>query len=120
MGESAAETLKEIDETRERLGEQLEELEERVPAAATARWLLRLAAGGLGGTVAWFVLRRLRNGRSIETRPEVVVPPLHVSVQLVPREWVRALETPRGQALVGAAAAGWLFLKLMALRQRPR
>jgi hypothetical protein len=120
VGESAAETLKEIHETREQLGEKVEELEERVPAAATARWGLRLAMSGLGGTLAWFVLRRLRHPQSVQAKPEVVVPPLHFSVQLVPERWARALDTPRGQALVGAAAVGWFFLKWMALRQRSR
>ncbi len=62
MGETAAETMKEIEATRIRLDGELRELEGRLPAVAT--WAKRAAGvavgGGALGVAARFALRRKR------------------------------------------------------------
>ena len=63
MGETAAQTMKEIEATRDRLDGELRELEGRLPAAAT--WAKRaagaLAGVGALGVVTRFALRRRKN-----------------------------------------------------------
>ena len=76
MGETAAETLKEIEATRARLDGELRQLEGRLPAAAA--WTKRAAGVALGtgvlGVAARFALRRRkkkegdRRVRDIEKR----------------------------------------------------
>ena len=62
MGEDAAATVTEIEETRDRLEDQLTELQDRLPAPAV--WTKRLmgiaAAGGATTTMVMFVVRRRR------------------------------------------------------------
>ena len=63
MGQSSAETVREIEEARGRLESDIRELEQRLPAPAV--WAKRVAGlavgGGLGGTAFWFAVKRLRN-----------------------------------------------------------
>ena len=63
MGETAAETMREIDATRNRLDGELRELEGRLPAAAQVAKRAVGAAAGVGalGVVARFVLRRRKH-----------------------------------------------------------
>jgi hypothetical protein len=62
MGETAAETMKEIEATRSRLDGELRQLEGRLPAAAT--WAKRAAGVAVGtgvlGVSARYALRRKR------------------------------------------------------------
>src|SRR5947208_187178 len=62
VGASAAETVREIEDTRARLEAEFTELERRLPApTAVTRRLVGLAIGGGAGTTAfWFVVRRMR------------------------------------------------------------
>jgi hypothetical protein len=76
MGETAAETMKEIDATRNRLDGELRQLEGRLPAAAKVAKRAAGAAAGAGalGVAARFALRRRkkkegdRRVRDIEKR----------------------------------------------------
>jgi hypothetical protein len=65
MGESAAETVREIEEVRGDLEGKVRVLEHRLPAPAM--WAKRLVGiavgGGASSTLFWFVVRRIR-GRS--------------------------------------------------------
>lgn len=65
MGESAAETVVEIQQIRERLDGEIHELQERMPAAVVAgkRVIGIAVGGGLAGTVFWMLVRRRRNKR---------------------------------------------------------
>jgi hypothetical protein len=60
MGETAAETLREIEAARTRLGVELEELEGRLPAAVGFAKRAGAAVAGLGalGVATRFLLRR--------------------------------------------------------------
>lgn len=76
MGQAAAETVREIDQTRQRLDSELRELETYLPAAAlwAKRALGALVAGGLTTSLLLFAIRtkRRRDGsrrmRNIERR----------------------------------------------------
>jgi hypothetical protein len=63
MGETAAETMREIDATRNRLDGELRQLEGRLPAVAKVAKRAVGAAAGVGvlGVVAWFSMRRRKN-----------------------------------------------------------
>jgi hypothetical protein len=76
MGETAAETMREIDATRDRLDGELRQLEGRLPAAAKVAKRTAGAVAGVGvlGVVTRFALRRRgkkdgdRRVRDIEKR----------------------------------------------------
>jgi len=63
VGETAAETLKEIEETRTRLDGEIRQLEGRLPAAARVakRAAAALVGVGAAGTVTRILLRRKRS-----------------------------------------------------------
>jgi len=122
MGTSAAETVREIEVTRERLDAELQELEQRLPPAA--RWAKRVASvalgGGMAGSFLWFGVRKLRRGRRKKTEPERV----QTVVQIFPEEWAErfsgAIEEGQWRLWAGATAAVWLLLRLSELRQLRR
>lgn len=60
MGETAAETVREIEATRARLGAEIQELEGRLPAAARVAKRAAAAVAGVGllGVITRFALRR--------------------------------------------------------------
>ena len=66
MGEGTDQTVKEIEETRERLSESIDELGTRVPsppAALQNPTVKKAAAGGAGGLAGLLVLRRMKRKR---------------------------------------------------------
>jgi hypothetical protein len=73
VGETAAETLSEIEATRARLGVELEELEGRLPAAARVAKRAGAALAGLGamGILTRFALRRRKKTRVDERYREL-------------------------------------------------
>jgi hypothetical protein len=125
MGQSSAETVKEIEEIRGRLEGEIKELEDRLPSPA--KWVKRLAGvavgGGVAGFVFWKAVGRFRGGRKAKRRGERSAPAETV-VQVVPERWaVRLEETFQNDRLktwAGAAAAAWLILRLAELRQLRR
>jgi hypothetical protein len=76
MGETAAQTMKEIEATRARLGTEIEELEGKLPAAARLAKRAGAALAGVGvlGMATRFAIRRRRGSaedhriRDIEKR----------------------------------------------------
>lgn len=122
MGKSAAETVREIEATRERLDAELQELEHRLPAPA--RWAKRMAGvalgGGIAGSAFWFGVRTLRGKRKRKAEPDRV----QTVVRVLPEEWADrvsgAIEEGRWRVWAGAVAAIWLLLRLTELRQLRR
>jgi hypothetical protein len=123
MGKSAAETVREIEETRGRLESDLRELEDRLPAPA--RWGKRAVGlavgGGVGGTVFWFGVRRLRKKRKEKTaaaRAQQAV------VQLIPEAWAKkvsgALEGGEWKGWLVLGGGAWVLLRFAELRQLRR
>jgi hypothetical protein len=123
MGASAAQTVREIEETRTRLDSELRELERRMPAPA--RWAKRVVGvavgGGLGGAAFWFAAKRLRRKRAeqkVEQRPVQAV------VNVLPEHWAdrlsETLEEDRWKQWAAVVGGAWLLFRLAELRQMRR
>jgi hypothetical protein len=70
MGKTAADTVREIEETRSRLDSEFRELETRVPAPAVwAKRIVGLAVGG--GVVTTAILTLVRRKRSSRDKKEL-------------------------------------------------
>jgi F0F1-type ATP synthase membrane subunit a len=122
MGQSAAQTVKEIEETRERLDAELRELETRLPSAAvwTKRLVGMVVGGGVGATAFLFALRRMRK-RKKEKAPETQV---QAVINVLPEGMAErisdAIEDGRVKQWAAAAAGIWVLLRLAELRQLRR
>jgi asparagine synthetase B (glutamine-hydrolysing) len=70
MGKTAADTVREIEETRSRLDSELRELETRVPAPAVwAKRIVGLAVGG--GVVSTAIITLIRRKRASRDKREL-------------------------------------------------
>ena len=122
MGKSSAETVREIEATRTRLDQDLQELQARLPAPAV--WTKRLVGvavgGGAAGSAFWFVVRRLKKRREKKHEAERI----QAVVQVLPDEWARtvaaAMEDGRWKPWAAGAAGLWLLLRLAEVRQLRR
>jgi hypothetical protein len=122
MGESAAETVREIEQTRDCLEDEFRELEQRLPAPAV--WTKRLigvaVGGGIGGSAFWFGVRRLRKRRKQKHAQQQV----QAVVNVLPERWAdsvsAALEDGRWKGWAAAAGGAWVLFRLAELRQLRR
>jgi len=121
MGTRAAETVTEIEDTRDRLESGLRELESRLPRPAV--WTKRLigvaVGGGVSGTMFWFGVRRIKNRRAAKKQPQ-----MQAVVQLLPegvgQRMSEAFENGEARTWALGIGAGWLVLRLVELRQLRR
>jgi hypothetical protein len=126
MGDSAAQKVREIEETRGRLEGDLRELEDRLPEAArqVKRTAGLAAGGGVGATMLWLGVRRLRRRRRERKARRVAAVVPAAALQVMPEAWVRALdralEDGRWRPWVAAGAGVWLLVRLAELRQLRR
>ncbi|MGH2768036.1 MAG: DUF3618 domain-containing protein [Actinomycetota bacterium] len=121
MGQGPAETVKEIENIRERLAEDVRELEDRLPGAAWARRAVGAAVGtGLGGAIVAVVRRRRKRKRA----KAVDGTPVTAAITLVPQEWAdrlaRGFEKGSWKPWATAIIAIWLALRLAELRRLRR
>jgi hypothetical protein len=123
MGKSAAETVTEIEATRERLDAELAELQDRMPAPAV--WAKRMigvvVGGGIAGSAFWFGVKRLRRKRKeAKAKKEAVT----AVVQVIPERWAEslssAIEDGTWKAWAGGAVALWALFRLAEIRQLRR
>jgi hypothetical protein len=122
MGESATETVREIEQTRDRLEDEFRELEQRLPAPGV--WAKRLigvaVGGGVGGSAFWFAARKLRKRR----KQKVAQRQVQAVVNVLPERWAEnvsaALEDGRWKGWAAAAGGAWLLFRLAELRQLRR
>ena len=119
MGQRSVETVREIEETREKLEGKLLALEERIPALTPVKRVAGLAVGGgMGGTIFWFVVKRMR-ARKQKKQP--AVPPVNAVVNLVPESWAtkvgEMMEDERAKQYAVVAFGVWTLLKLAEIRQ---
>lgn len=106
MGTGPSGTLTEIEQIRARIDQNVAELERRLPAPVRlARWVVGVAlSGGIGASVLWFAVRKLRPA---EASVEPPVRPLVVTL------------VPRGLVPVAlAAVAAWAGTRIYELRLR--
>ena len=126
MGESSAATVKEIEDIRERLETNFEELERRMPAPAI--WAKRAAGIAIGGGVGALVLRQVlkRAAKSPLKKAKQAVAstapaPTSAVIQVVPEEIAgklsAAMDDGRWKQWAAAGAGVWLALRLLELRQ---
>jgi len=121
MGTSAAETVTEIQDTRDRLESGIRELENRLPKPAV--WSKRLigvaVGGGLSGTMFWFGVRRIKTRRAEKKKPQT-----QAVVQLLPEGVGERVSEAFANGEVRTWAVGigaaWLVLRIAELRQLRR
>ena len=118
MGERSVETVKEIEETREKLEGKLLALEERMPALTPAKRVVGLAVGGgMGGTIFWFAVKRVRARK----RKQEAVQPVNAVINLVPDNLATKMEElmagERAKQWALGFAGVWVLLKIAEIRQ---
>jgi hypothetical protein len=125
MGANPAETVKEIEETRDRLEADLRALEEHLPRPAVwGKRLVGIAVGaGVTTSAFWYGVRRLRKRHKDKKRviDADLIAAVPGAVQLVPEQWVERLssawEDGQLKTWVVVGAAAWVGLRLMEARQ---
>lgn len=125
MGESSAQTVKEIEETRNRLDSEIRVLEDRMPKPAL--WAKRLAGvaagGGAAGTAFWFLVRRRRKNKAEKVKETAAVP-VQTVIRVLPDDWSRrvgkSLENGEWKGWVTLGAGAWALMRLAELRQLRR
>ncbi|HZW52738.1 MAG TPA: hypothetical protein VFF00_01825 [Candidatus Elarobacter sp.] len=118
MGERSVETVREIEETREKLEGKLLALEERMPALTPAKRVVGLAVGGgMGGTIFWFAVKRVRARK----RKKEAVQPVNAVINLVPDNLATKMEElmagERAKQWALGFAGVWVLLKIAEIRQ---
>lgn len=119
MGQSAAATVREIEDIRGRLDAEMRELEQRLPQPAV--WAKRAVGvavgGGVTGLVLMSALRRRRRKRR-EARPiRIERPVVHVVPEEAADRISAALADGRWKPWVAAGAGVWLAMRLLEVRQ---
>jgi hypothetical protein len=125
MGQATAETVRQIEDTRDRLEDEIRELEDRLPRPAV--WAKRVALGsGVVGATTLFLLRR-RNKKKKERVQEVkavALQPVQTVVRVLPERWEKrvgkAVEDEEWKGWLTLAGGAWLLFKLAELRQLRR
>jgi len=125
MGEDAAATVTEIEETRDRLEESLTELQDRLPAPAI--WAKRAAGiaatGGAATTMTLFVLRRRRKKKA-EAKAIEAAAPVNAVIQVLPDDWANrireGLDDGRWRPWAAGVAGLYVAFRLAELRQLRR
>jgi len=119
MGESAAQTVREIEDTRERLDAELRELEARLPSAAvwTKRLVGMVVGGGIGATALMFTVRRLRKRKKQKIPETQVQAVINVLPEGVAERISEAIEDGRWRQWAGLALGAWAVVRLAELRQ---
>lgn len=118
MGQRSAETVREIEETREKLEGKLLALEERMPVMTPVKRVAGLAVGGgVSGTIVWFAVKRVRARKKKKEAAQQV----NAVINLVPENWAAKVEQmmsdERAKQWVLAAVGLWVLLKLAEIRQ---
>jgi hypothetical protein len=114
MGEGSTETVKEIEDVRDRLGDQIQELEGRlsgVPSSAK-----KTGVGVAGGLAGLLVLRGIRR-RIKKRRASKIESSLESAADLVPEGLREAVEERDWRFWAGVAAGAIVLFRLVEVRQ---
>jgi hypothetical protein len=128
MGENAAQTVTEIEQTRERIEHNLRELEERLPPPAVLgkRAIGIVVGGGMTGTLALAAIKRMRRKRA---RKHPAKDAQTTVIQVIPEGLAESLRNgPVAKAVkdgewkpwVAGAAAAWFLMRAAELRRLRR
>ena len=126
MGENAAATVTEIEETRDRLEDSLTELQDRLPAPAA--WAKRVAgiaaAGGAATTMTMFVIRRRRKKKAVAKAATAATVPVNAVIQVLPDRWAErireGLDDGAWKPWAAGAAGVYVAFRLAEIRQLRR
>ncbi len=117
MGQSSAQTVREIEHVRDRLDGEIRELEERLPSAHIAKRVAATLLTGTTGTVTFWVIRKARSRRKAKAEPA----PMSAVVQVLPDRWAAQLaemiEDGTWKRPAAYAAGAWMVFKLAEVRQ---
>ena len=122
MGQSTDQTVRAIDDTRDRLGEEIAELEGRVQqrAAASRRALIPVAGAVAAAGAAWLTVRTIRR-RSKRTKRTLPVKVLgKVLPDRVTDSIAETLESDGWKLGLAAAGGIWVLVRMAELRQLRR
>ncbi|HEX8099958.1 MAG TPA: hypothetical protein VF660_07130 [Actinomycetota bacterium] len=123
MGQSTDQTVRAIEDTRERLGEEIAEFEGRVQqrAATSRRALIPVAGAVAAAGAAWLTVRTIRRRAARKTKPTL---PAKVLGTVLPERITESIsETLENDGWkLGLAAAGgiWVLVRMAELRQLRR
>lgn len=124
MGESAAETVDEIEVIRDRLDDEVREFEERLPAPVVmSKRLVGVAVGGgFAASAFWFAFRRMQTSRKVN-KAKGSAEGVQI-IQLMPDNMGRrvsaALDDGTWQGWAAVVGGVWLLFRLAELRQLRR
>lgn len=125
MGENSAQTVTEIQQTRERIEHNLRELEERLPPPAVLgkRAVGFVVGGGVTGTLAFAAIKRMRRRRSKrhpakDAQTTVIhVLPEGFGESLRNGPVAKAVKDGEWKPWAAGAATAWLLMKTAELRR---
>ncbi len=122
MGENAAQTVREIEQVRDRLDGEVRELEDRLPPVHVAKKVAGTLMVGGTGTVFWWAVRRARSRKNKKRKTQSRT--VEAVVQIVPDRWAKdvaqALNDGSWQRPAAYAAGAWAIFKVAEVRQLRR
>lgn len=124
MGESAAETVDEIEVIRDRLDDEVREFQERLPPPVVmSKRLIGVAVGGgVAASAFWFAFRRMHTSKKVN-KAKGSTEGVQI-IQLMPDDMSRrvsaALDEGRWQGWAAVVGGVWLLFRLAELRQLRR
>ena len=122
MGQRSLETVREIEQTRSNLESKIHALEERVPPLTSVRRVAGLAVGGgVGGTMFWFTVRKVRARKRRKEEEAAAAQPISAVINLIPDRWSErleeAMEGERAKQWALGVLGVWLLVKIAEVRQ---
>ena len=125
MGQATAQTVRQIEDTRDRLEDEIRELEDRLPRPAV--WAKRMAVGGgVVGAATLFLVRRRKKTKKKRAQEvkTVALQPVQTVIRVLPERWEKrvgkAVENDEWKGWVALAGGAWLLFRLAELRQMRR
>jgi hypothetical protein len=121
MGTDPAQTVREIEQARERISTNIRELEDRLPAPAAVakRAGSILFGGGAISSVVWFFIRRMRSKRAAAKAAKAgkLTTQAQTVVQLIPERWAQVAADGRGRAWAAGMGSAMILLEMAELRR---
>lgn len=117
MGENSAQTVREIEQVRDRLDGEIRELEDRLPAAHVTKRIAAAMLTGTTGTVTFWAIRRVKQRRRRKKEPQAVRAVVQVLPDRVAKQMSEMVEDGSWKRPAAYAAGAWAVMKLAEVRQ---